>query len=45
MNACVTRETFVLNYSFFASVSFDFETRIMSTCMSTSRSNYFDMSI
>ena len=24
---------------------FDFETRIMSTCMSTSRSNYFDMSI
>ena len=32
-------------YSFLASVSFDFETRIMSTCMSTSRSNYTDMSI
>ena len=32
-------------YSFSASVSFDFETRIMSTCMSTSRSNYTDMSI
>ena len=32
-------------YIFLASVSFDFETRIMSTCMSTSRSNYFDMSI
>ena len=32
-------------YSFSASVSFDVETRIMSTCMSTSRSNYFDMSI
>ena len=32
-------------YSSSASVSFDFETRIMSTCMSTSRSNYFDMSI
>ena len=45
MNACITRETFVLNYSFSASVSFDFETRIMSTCMSTSRSNYFDRSI
>ena len=27
------------------SVSFEFETRIMSTCMSTLRSNYFDMSI
>ena len=44
MNACITRETFVF-YSFSASVSFDFETRIMSTCMSTSRSNHFDMSI
>ena len=44
MNACITRETFCF-YSFSASVSFDFETRIMSTCMSTSRSNYFDMSI
>ena len=44
MNACITRETFVF-YSFSASVSFDFETPIMSTCMSTSRSNYFDMSI
>ena len=32
-------------YSFSASVSFDFETWIMSTCMSTSRSNYIDMSI
>ena len=32
-------------YSFSATVSFDFETRIMSTCMSTSRSNYTDMSI
>ena len=32
-------------YSFLASVSFDFETRIMLTCMSTSRSNYIDMSI
>ena len=32
-------------YSFLASVSFDLETRIMSTCMSTSRSNYTDMSI
>ena len=32
-------------YSFLASVSFDFETQIMSTCMSTSRSNYTDMSI
>ena len=31
-------------YSFLASVSFDFETRSMSTCMSTSRSNYIDMS-
>ena len=31
--------------SFSASVSFEFETRIMSTCMSTSRSNYFDMSV
>ena len=28
-----------------ASASFEFETRIMLTCMSTSRSNYFDMSI
>ena len=32
-------------YSFSASVSFDFETRIKSTCTSTSRFNYFDMSI
>ena len=32
-------------YSFLASVSFDIETQIMSTCMSTSRSNYTDMLI
>ena len=32
-------------YSFSARVSFDFETQIMSTSMSTSRSNYTDMSI
>ena len=44
MYACIIRETFVF-YNFSASVSFDFETRIMSTCMSTSRSNYTDMSI
>ena len=44
MNACITRQNFCF-YSFSASVSFNFETRIMSTCMSTSRSNYFDMSI
>ena len=43
MYACITRE--LCFYSFSASVSFDFETRIMSTCMSTSRSNYTDMSI
>ena len=44
MNACITARNFCF-YSFSASVSFDFETRIMSTCMSTSRSNYFYMSI
>ena len=43
MYACITRETFV--YSFSASVSFDYETRLMSTCMLTLRSNYTDMSI
>ena len=36
---------FCFKLQFSASVSFDFETRIMSTCMSTSRPNYFDMSI
>ena len=41
--ACISRETFVFTV-FLASVSFDFETQIMSTCMSTSRSNYIDMS-
>ena len=41
MYACIIRETFVFTV-FRASVSFDFETRIMSTCMSTSRSNYTD---
>ena len=41
---CITRETLVFTF-FLASVSFDFEPRIMSTCMSTSRSNYIDMSI
>ena len=44
MYACITRETFV--FTVFRRVfPFDFETRIMSTCMSTSRSNYTDMSI
>ena len=43
MYACIIRETFV--FTVFGGVSFDFETRIMSTCMSTSRSNYTDMSI
>ena len=32
-------------YSFSGSVSFNFETRIMSTSMSTSRSHYTDMSL
>ena len=44
MYACNNPRNFCF-YSFSASVSFDFETRIMSTCMSTSRSNYTDMSI
>ena len=44
MYACITRgEKNVVSFS--ASVSFNFETRIMLTCMSTSRSNYIDMSI
>ena len=44
MYACITPRNFCF-CSFSASVSFDFETRIMSICMSTSRSNYIDMSI
>ena len=44
MYACINPRNFCF-YSFSASVSFDFETQIMSTCMSTSRSNYTDMSI
>ena len=43
MYACITRETFAF-HSFSVSVSFNFETQIMSTCMSTSRSKYIDMS-
>ena len=44
MYACIIQETFVFTV-FRRVVSFDFETWIMSTCMSTSRSNYTDMSI
>ena len=44
-NECVYNPRNFCFYSFSASVSFDFETRIMLTCMSTSRSNYFNMSI
>ena len=43
-NVCVYNPRNFCFYSFSVSVSFNFETQIMSTCMSTSRSKYMDMS-
>ena len=45
INVCLYNPRNFYFYSFSASVSFDFENRIMLTCMSTSRSNYIDISI